>query len=113
MLEFTIPLYYTQGGGESLDQLYDRCTAALERIGGMHKGMGAGSLQNPYVVKCLLVCELNDPILFSIVEIQMSTSENCSSTMLSNVTFFSVAIVMQSLNYSLNYVCLSKSNLAQ
>nr|XP_011464323.1 PREDICTED: phosphoglycerate mutase-like protein 4 [Fragaria vesca subsp. vesca] len=26
------------GGGESLDQLYDRCTAALERIGGMHKG---------------------------------------------------------------------------
>lgn len=72
-----------------------------------------GSWQNPYLVKCLLVCELNDPILFSIVEIQMSTSENCSSTMLSNVTFFSVAIVMQSLNYSLNYVCLSKSNLAQ
>ncbi|XP_050372657.1 phosphoglycerate mutase-like protein 4 [Argentina anserina] len=26
------------GGGESLDQLYDRCTAALERIGGKHKG---------------------------------------------------------------------------
>ncbi|KAM5576474.1 phosphoglycerate mutase-like protein 4 [Rosa sericea] len=26
------------GGGESLDQLYDRCTSALERIGGKHKG---------------------------------------------------------------------------
>ncbi|XP_057501660.1 phosphoglycerate mutase-like protein 4 isoform X2 [Actinidia eriantha] len=26
------------GGGESLDQLYDRCTSALERISGKHKG---------------------------------------------------------------------------
>ncbi|KAI8032881.1 Phosphoglycerate mutase-like protein 4 [Camellia lanceoleosa] len=26
------------GGGESLDQLYDRCTSALERIGSKHKG---------------------------------------------------------------------------
>lgn len=49
MLEFTIPLYYTQGGGESLDQLYDRCTAAMERIGGKHKGMGSPGLYSlPY-----------------------------------------------------------------
>ncbi|KAH7852476.1 hypothetical protein Vadar_025215 [Vaccinium darrowii] len=26
------------GGGESLDQLYDRCTSAVERIGSKHKG---------------------------------------------------------------------------
>lgn len=28
-----------QGGGESLDQLYERCTSSLERIGRKHKGM--------------------------------------------------------------------------
>ncbi|THG20710.1 hypothetical protein TEA_005817 [Camellia sinensis var. sinensis] len=27
-----------EGGGESLDQLYDRCTSVLERIGSKHKG---------------------------------------------------------------------------
>lgn len=27
-----------QGGGESFDQLYERCTAALQRIAKKHKG---------------------------------------------------------------------------
>ena len=27
-----------QGGGESLDKLYDRCTSALQRIGDKHQG---------------------------------------------------------------------------
>lgn len=28
-----------QGGGESLDQLYDRCTSVLEKIGRKYQGM--------------------------------------------------------------------------
>lgn len=58
LLEFMfILLYYSQGGGESLDQLYDRCTSALERIGGKHQGM-----VSPFVSRFFTIREFAEPM---------------------------------------------------
>lgn len=37
-LTFYLNVLYVQGGGESLDQLYRRCTSALQRIARKHIG---------------------------------------------------------------------------
>ncbi|KAL7256195.1 hypothetical protein ACSBR1_010176 [Camellia fascicularis] len=42
-----------EGGGESLDQLYDRCTSALERIGSKHKGERAVMVTHGGVIRTL------------------------------------------------------------
>lgn len=122
LLEFMfIPLYYSQGGGESLDQLYDRCTSALERIGGKHQGM-----VSPFVSRFFTIRGFAEP-MFNQVLVSLWTewphilftfwdSHDYLSKLQFNY-FVECRIIFQlqlwccPITYSFEHICLTKSNL--